>query len=352
LIGVIDLDKGKKKKPAPENAQARAEAIDAFWKFWSAHKDEVAASVVEGMSQSLVQSIGAHVSAVDASLDWELGPGRKSAHHLCVSGKGDPVMRVICEQWLHRAPPPDATWEYYASRQPHGRDGMVLDIGGESIELDALACKITEDDAYEKLDLDVFHPKFKGIRNKDLKAQIMFIGLDTRLGEDDVERWIGALETIDRKPKHAVPFPELRARIDAFAKKCDGEKWVLLSGEVDGAPIMVGRNNAVKRIDHLLFDTHVEIRIALRAPDHLGMPEEKEHEALEEMDEALTEALGKNGVYIARETHKGSRAIHLHVMEGGPAAAIIDAWRKKYPGDRIDVSVRSDPRWEILERWD
>jgi hypothetical protein len=70
------------------------------------------------------------------------------------------------------------------------------------------------------------------------------------------------------------------------------------------------------------------------------------------MEDALFQPLGEEALYIARETHDGHRVMHIHVMEGGPAAAIIDRWRTRDASRRIDTSVSPDPRWDILHRWD
>jgi hypothetical protein len=44
--------------------------------------------------------------------------------------------------------------------------------------------------------------------------------------------------------------------------------------------------------------------------------------------------------------------MHIHVMEGGPAAGIVDAWRSRHPDSPMEIEICSDPQWEILERWD
>jgi hypothetical protein len=350
-----------KKGFAPGPHASRADAIAAFWKFWPTIADAVAASIIaSGMSQDHIEAMGEHVHAIDARLDWELGPGRSSKHHLCLSGKGDPVLRVIAEQWLRRAPSPDANWEYYASRQAHGRGSLTLEIAktpgvpesGHKVQLDKLVCRVTEDDARELLDLDIHHPIFPSLDDDNLKTQIAFIGLDTLLGEDDVERWLGAIQHSDRPPEGAVPLSDVASRIEAFRARCTGDKWAVLKGTKDGTPIFVSKNTAIKRIDHLLLDMHVEIAITLRSPNPDGLTTNEEADALNAMEDALFGSLAKEAAYIGRETHAGSRTMHLHVMEGGPSAALIETWRSRNPAYVIEVSVRPDPRWDILSRWD
>lgn len=342
----------KDKRGFGGGAAARAEAIAAFWTFWPTVSRRIAEGVVSsGVDAETVEAMSRHVRAIDARLDWELGPGRVAAHHLCLSGKGDPVLRAIAERWRKDAPPADATWEYYAARQPHGSGNLSLEIGGRKLELDALVCAITEDTDREKLDLVVHHPAYADIDEEELKGQIMFIALDTLLGEDDVERWVGALEMSDAAPEGAVPLSELPGRIAVFAPKCTGDRWALLQGKKDGAPIFVAKNTALKRIDHLLLDTHLEVAISFTKPDESGLPDKAELEALDALGDELITALGDDAVYVGRETHAGRRTLHLHVMEGGPSAAKVAAWRERHPEWRVETSVRPDPRWEILDRW-
>lgn len=113
--------------------------------------------------------------------------------------------------WLHRAPEPDSNWEYYASRQPHRSPGLVLEIAGQKIALDDLVCAAAEDESRERIDIAIHHPVFPTIEDENLRAQILFIGLDTLLGEDDVERWLGAIEPANEPAEGAFPLTASRA---------------------------------------------------------------------------------------------------------------------------------------------
>jgi hypothetical protein len=327
-------------------------AIEAFWKYWATAKDRIAASFSDkGMRQEDIDAMNEKVAQIDPSLDWEFGPGKKSQHHLCLSSKGDPVLRVVAERWLRRAPAADATWEYYAARQAHPTGGLRLDIAGHAIALDELVVAVEEDKDRERLDVELYHPVFRQIDDEELRARIVFIGLDTLLGEDGVERWIGGVDVAKKKPKGGIPLPELPARLREFEKKTTGDSWAVLQGEREGKPIFVSKNMAVKRIDHLLLDTHVAVDITLENPTDVGLTTKDEADELNTMEDALFEPLGKEVVYIARETWGGHRVMHMHVMEGGPAAGIIDRWRRRYAARKIEVQVSPDPRWDILDRW-
>jgi|LNFM01.1.fsa_nt_gb hypothetical protein len=331
--------------------------IEQFWVWWATVSDEIARSFrAKGLSQELIRAIADHVAAIDDRLDWEFGPGVEAEHHFCLSGKGDPALRVIAERWLRAAPKPDGTWEFYASRQGNPRGGLKLEINGFSIELDQMSFGIQEDEGRERLHVKVFHPLFSKISDEQLATRIAFIALDNTLGEDDVERWIGAIELGEGIAVDAVSLGSLGARVRAFAAKATGDRWSLLRGTLDGAPIFVMINTAIKRVDHLLLDTHLEVMIPLANPTEEGLTTSDEAAVLDSMEDELVERLGDEAVHIARETTRGRRVLHFHVMEGGPAAAIVDRWVKSHDGQAraayaCEVQFANDPQWDVLRRW-
>lgn len=331
------------------------DAIASFWEWWPSVASTIAGSFRSGgLSDELVAQVNDRIRAIHPNLDWEFGPGMKSEHHLCLSGKGDPTLRVVAERWRKKAPAADATWEFYASRQAPRDDrsrGLVLGIANHEVALDDFVVAIHEDETHEKLDVKLHHPIFAKLDDQNLKIRIAFIALDNALGEDDVERWLGAVELSEAPLEGAVPLPQLGAKVRAFAEKATGDKWIILRGTKDGAPIFVTINAAIKRIDHLLLDTHVEITLTLASPTPEGLTTKEEAERLNEMEDELTELLGTEAAHLGRETAQGKRVLHYHVMEGGPAASILGRWRARHSGYEIDVAVRPDPLWDVLDRW-
>jgi hypothetical protein len=328
------------------------EAIAAFWAWWPG----VSASIDEGirrqgLSAELVESISEKVAAIDENLDWELGPGDKTTHLICLSGKGDPLLRVIAERWRHKAPEPDATWSYHAARQPHPTGGLKLEMGGHDIELDDVVITTEVEDAHEVVNIVAHHSVFASIDDDDLRWRVLMIALDTLLGEDDVERWLGGIEVSVEPLVDAKPIISLRETIKDLAAESTGDRWAVLKGTRDGAPLFVTANFAIKRIDHLLLDQHVAISIALLDPTDEGLTTQEEAEVLNTMEDTLFESLAEHAVHIGRETAGGNRTWHLHVMSEGPAAQLIDRWRNRYNKYKFVVEVRPDPRWDILKRW-
>jgi hypothetical protein len=292
------------------------------------------------------------VAAISDALDWEFGAGVTSEHHLCLSAKGDPVTRVVAERWVKRGPAADATFEYYAARQPNrDAESAVLTIDGATAALGELSFAVEEDGSTERIHVRAHHPAFATLEDEDLCARILFLGLDGLLGEDGVERWIGGVEVSRTPIEGAVPYLALRARVDELSRKATGFKGAILKGERDGRPIFITLNRALKRVDHLLLDMHVTVDVALLTPTADGLTTSDEAATLNAMEDGLFAALGDHAVSIGRETCDGLRTLHLHVTEGGPARAIIDRWAARHAERAVSVETRMDPRWDVLRRW-
>jgi hypothetical protein len=332
-----------------------AAAIDAFWVWWAGASTGFTAAFDGGDTpdDAMIRAMSDHVAAIDEGLDWEFGKGRKSRHHLCLSAKGDPVLRVVAERWRKRAPPADAAWEFYSARQQaRGASGdLSLQIAGVTVSLGALTFAVEENDASERVDVRGHHPAFASIDDDELRIQILFIGLDNLLGEDGVERWIGGVEESREPVPGAISWHDLGERVEALAARATGDKWAVLRGDIDGRPVFVMLNQAIKRVDHLLLDMHVAVVLPLRSPTATGLTTHEEAGELNAMEDELVASLGEHAVHIGRETTGGRRTIHLHVGEGGPARGLLDRWAARYPGYDVAIEVAMDPRWDILRRW-
>lgn len=327
------------------------DAIEEFWSWWPSVADQIDTGIRNGgISQEIIEAMSEHVAAIDPGLDWELGPGRSARHHLCLSAKGDPVLRIVAERWLHcqRA---DDVWEFYAARQAHAGPALTLEIADQRVPLDGFSYSVELVEEREVVDLGVYHPAFASIEDENLKQRILFIGLDNALGEDGVERWVGGVELLAEAPEVSLSHAEFLAAVQTMADEATGESWAVLQGEIDGKAIVVTLNTALKRVNHLLLDLHVSVELPLHEPSDEGLTTPNEAESLNALEDELFEVLGEHAINVGRETHKGVRTLHFHVMEGGPAASIVNQFQQAHPEYETKVEVSSDPEWSVLQRW-
>ena len=326
-----------------------AEGIDTFWRWWNASKDDLASAIAEHSLDGWVEPISENVKAMHPDLAWELGPGLDAQHQLCVTGEGNPELRVVTERWLARAPKADAVWEYHPARQPSpGTRELSLKLDGVDLDFDALQIEIEPDDVRRLLHITAHHPKLTEV-GEEHRLTAAFLYLNEVLGEDDLDRFVGSIDISPAPLQRTASLEDLRASISELDEA--SESFTLLQGKTeDGMPILVMANLGLKRLDHLLMDTHVEIVIPYPANES-GLYAPAVGEELDAMEDALLEALGHDAVFIGHETGLGQRVIHLHVVAGGPALPRIEEWDRNHPAWEIDVEAVHDPQWDILDRW-
>jgi hypothetical protein len=155
---------------------------------------------------SIAEEVGARVSAIDPRLAWETGPGLNGAHHhFALSAEGDIELRVLTQRCIARAPAADATWEYFPARQAFPRRGdWALEfekVGGATFDFPRARVGFQIDTERELAHVKFHHPALAKV-DENQRATAAFLTLDSVLGEDGVERWIGRIET------SAEPIPD------------------------------------------------------------------------------------------------------------------------------------------------
>lgn len=325
--------------------------IDAFWRFWAESCEAIEKSIGDGSLAKWVEAISRAVTAIDPDLDWEFGAGKHAAHYFCLSAKGDPIKRITTERWRARGPGDGAVFEFHAARPGDARDVALPVVVDEHTFLGSdFRIHVDVDESRARAHLQLWHPTFASA-SEQLRTIATFITLDSVLGEDDVERWIGAVELVSGPPEGGVDLAALVQLVDRLRATSAEPCFVVLEGTLPtGAPAFVTANHRIKRADHLLMDVHVEVELTLREPTIEGLTTSGEAERLGASEDALLVALGHDAVWIARETLEGRRVIHFHVAQVGPAIARIGAWAEHLEWPH-EIRAELDPTWEILHRW-
>ncbi len=327
------------------------DAIGEFWTWWPTGKARIEAAIADGnYTDELIAEIGTRVNAIDEDLDWELSAGDRANHAFCLSAGGDPEKRLVTEVWKTRAPAADATWEFHPARKRGDLDNK-LGIGDHELAFSTVLVAFELDESRERADVTIYHPVFPDAA-EELAQRIALLALDTALGEDGVERWVGSIEIATEEPEGAKPIAEMVAAIDAMAAAATGEQFAILRGEDgEGAPLFVTLNLALKRIDHLMCTVHVAIDVKILAPDENGLTTDTEAETLDAIEDELGEALGSSIVYYGRETRRGQRVLHYFAPEDSGAQGAIDRWGAAHPEREVSASLTRDPTWEVMRRF-
>lgn len=327
-------------------ANERNAAIAAFWRWWPEARARIEQAIASGEWGDLPTEIAAYVNAIDSHLDWELSTGTDAEHAFTVSPAGNPSLRVLTERWRAAAPEADATWEFRSARHPRGPEGR-LRYGGTEVDLADTRLALSTDDARERIDVRMYHPAFAALGEK--RAGLAFLLLDWTLGEDGVERWIGSIEVLEAPDEDTRTLAELFREVRDLGDRATREKFAILQGtDPKGRPIFVTLNQALKRIDHLERDHHLEVELDVMAPDMNGLPSREESHALSELENALQAHLGADGVFAGRVTHGGKRYLHFFIADAAAVEARARAWAASQQPRPVTVRNRPDPQWDVL----
>ena len=327
------------------------DGIAAFWRWWPTVRGRIEASIDGGgFAKALIDEIGACVNAIDPELDWELSPGSAAQHAFCLSAKGDPVLRRTTERWLATAPAADATWEFHPARLGRN-ESMVLTLEGHELAFPELRLAFAVDPGREVVNVDCFHPAFAKMTEK-LRRTAIFLLLDGAFGEDAVERWFGAIEARDTLPDGAKPSAELTAAVAELERTATRERFGILKGkDPEGRPIFVTLNTALKRIDNLACDHHVEVTLMLLNPRPDGLTTSEEAGDLNAIEDQLGGLVAGRVAYFGRETRRGQRVMHYFAADDPELKRQLEAWADGQRARSARVEWRADPTWEARARF-
>jgi hypothetical protein len=320
--------------------------IEAFWSWWQTARHRVldAIEVKRSFAPELVAEIQDRVRAIDPELDWELGRGSTSRHAFFLSPRGDLERRRLTERWCRVAPPADATWSYFPARQAQPAE-LRLVLGGVAFDAQALTAAFEIDASHRRVHGAYWHPAF-GQLDEASRGSALFLLLDRLLGEDGVERWLGAIELAPGPLPDARPIAAVLAAVKQLEEQPDQQGYVVLQGRLpSGAPVVAIVDAAIKRIDHLAATHHLAVELPVA--DASGLPAADESSRLDALEDELTQALGAC-VHFGRETVPGQRVLHWFVEENAPAISAAQAWAARR-GARVRVTP--DPQWEVARRF-
>lgn len=327
-------------------AAGESAAIAEFWRRWADARFDVAGAIDSGSGPEVARLLDPMVCALHPDLRWETVPATTARHALVVSSGGKAELRTLTERWHRAGPAPDSLWEHHPSRPTdRGRLTSTVEVAGREIALAETVVSAEVDDARCRLDVAVYHPSFGDLVD-EARMMLALTALDWALGEDDVERWVGRIETTTFEPLDEVPITGLTAVLSQLADRWGGERWLHLAGvDAKGRQVRASVRHPVRPVDHPLFDEHVVVRLPFAGLGADGLPDEVVAARLNAFEAHLRQRLGAAAVLVAHETHAGQRVLHLYDDSqhsvGPQIAPMLSAWAEG--GARVETGL--DPGW-------
>ncbi len=210
LTALLVLALGCHHKPAPIASPAELE----FWRWFSANSDRLLA--FEKDQEPIFAELSSHLTAVHKDLAFEFGPAAQPREFVVSAGGIRAAFPTV--KSLVAAAPPEPAWKVIAFRQRKDI-GMRIKVGPRELGAEDIWFSAVPDG--DRLGLTLF---VKGLskENDAALAQLMYLMLDTTLGEYDVETRLGAIERKPAPPDpaaaHLRPLKELAAFVDSQKK--------------------------------------------------------------------------------------------------------------------------------------
>ncbi len=321
------------------------EGIQEFWAWWAASGRSGLLAAIDGEDSDIAEVLSDKVHELHPSLDWQLTPLDNGTFCLALSGGGSRLLRVLTETAMVWAPVDDDRFVYAPARI--AQRPQPVEFGEVVVDPELVRVGTEFDDEYEQLDVTMWIPGTEGYEDDD-RTELAMALLDSILGEDDAERWVGIIETVDADPGNSVYLAEVRDVIARYEPTVTRDEWkVYESGPSPGEPVVLALNVAAKHIDHLTHGVHAEVRIALTEVTGLGMPSEAEAERVAVIEDAIVDALPAGVILVARETGLNYRILHFYGRNADHLEDALDAFENHETHD-IEFHLAMDADWSML----
>jgi hypothetical protein len=196
--------------------------IDAWWDTFRARTDDLSALFSRKQQWDLPGWMADHLQAVDPSLMWEYGPAvRAKGHRLVITPESAHHLRPLVATLLERAPAIPG-WEFYGYRLAEDLASAQQTVEARTRgDLEGVEVRVQRGES------NLIELRFRSPRAKkpgdDPARHDAFVATETLLGEELMDRWIGAIEV---EPTSAAG----RAQSRWFGKKAapTGDPFVAL----------------------------------------------------------------------------------------------------------------------------
>jgi hypothetical protein len=305
--------------------------IREYWDWWEDARAEVQAAIEHGADRAVLYELLDRVSAL--GLACEMSAGLRARHAICASANGDPALRKLAYRWRDAGPPADEVFEHHASRIAGNLDA-VLRMNDREFAFADLRFAVSVDEPRRELDLEVQHPAFASLEERE-RAQAGFIALDTILGEEEVERWIGSLEWSGAAPSARVTPLGLREHVARLRSAEPSGEWALMRS--DDAVAVAAR--PLRPVDHPYLDLLCELQA--RPVDH-------DLSVLQDNEGALAREFASRAFHAASLTQGDLRTAFVYVDADTSTSRELESWAQERG---YSTTFSLDPAWEAVRRF-
>lgn len=186
----------------PADAHARRNTIwriDAWWKEFEAKTDEIESLFTRDAEWDLPEWMATHLQAVHPQLMWEYGPAvRGNGRRLVITPESARHVRPLTATLLERAPQISG-WEFYGYRLQEDVVSAHAVVEGR-VNRDISEYQVSaKRGSSQRIDLCFFSSSIADESDR-IASHAAFLATESLLGEEVLDKWIGAIE-VARLPK-------------------------------------------------------------------------------------------------------------------------------------------------------
>jgi hypothetical protein len=317
------------------------ERVDNFWTWFGTVAERLSGELKDKNTAVIAEEISERVDVLGPGFAWEVGP-EGDATSLTLTGEGNLHRQLLTQFCIERAPKING-WKFYPSRQPDRTRAMELHISGKVFDGKHIWVSPTVNREEEAFDLAVWHPEWQTLDDNQ-RWTMLFIFLDTQLGEYGTQQWIGKIEFSEAQLKEAIALPELPAFIDEVRTREDWKpmvpgEWIILyrlepHNQFARGDIAIGqtKNNVLLK-DYLRAEGMLDDPLAGTGADYIyltigieHLPKGEEVSTRSTFEDALDDGLRRKGLGRLLGGATGSRFgyIDLLVYDGDKSIAAIE----------------------------
>ncbi|MEM9380811.1 MAG: hypothetical protein AAGB93_12735, partial [Planctomycetota bacterium] len=195
--------------------------VDEFWRWFAAHEKQIFDDLRGGRLDP--EELSSRLEAAAPLLLWELCPSPEEGREgFALSADGSASARLLVDAMVDAAPVL-RHWTLFRSKQPTGDDAKltVRLANGEEFAYAEFRFAVDFDTEAERLGIQVHHPGFSALP-PDRRSQLTFLALESALGEDLIDAWVGPVEnTPERTPDQKYDLDEVRRQARAALRLHD-----------------------------------------------------------------------------------------------------------------------------------
>ncbi|WP_300597554.1 DUF695 domain-containing protein [Niabella sp.] len=353
---------GKKGKPI--------KTYNDFWNWFYKH-EKTFFNVVKNqrdVETEFFDILSPKLSALKDGCFYLTGMYNESTVELILTADGNTKNIAFVEELVAQAPD-ICGWKFTALKQASGIESAAINMAGYRFDSDNLFFYSNDYADYpDEIDISIIHNDLTEENRQQIKTGV-YIFLDNYLGELDFVYNIDYLRIISRHEaeKQLIPIVKLKEflswRQKEFVEKYEGvgynaedDEYSILEAELKNG------NNLIAVVNTQLLNWNGKashpwiafITFRYDGSNHNGMPNKKDYESLNQIEESILHQLSDQDgyLYIGRQTANGERDIYFACKDfRKPSKVFFKVLQENGNEFEIEYDIYKDKYWQSFERF-